>query len=187
MSKNEICWSAYANHNAVQTPCSNICFVDLLFSLNQGAMIRPKKLWSLETVLKWGLCSTPGLFIYSRTSACVSCIYILQRDVKDDKTIHKKQQQETEQIETIPLFIKGSCNLRRTQQTTPEYALWVQSIWHVLCHGKAEIRSISGQLLSSLPKPWVPKGFQKAENVREARSGRNQQNPPSHCSEKPKF
>lgn len=68
-------------------------------------MIRPKKLRSLEAVLKGSICSIPGLFIYPSTSASISCIYILQQDAEDDKTIQKNnRKRQSKQKPFLYLF-----------------------------------------------------------------------------------
>lgn len=66
-------------------------------------------------------------------------------------------------------------SIRWTQWKTQDHALWVQPSCHDLCHSKAETRNIYSQLLFRFPKPRVPRGFQKAGNMREARSGRNKE------------
>lgn len=80
-----------------------------------------------EDTVKRGICSTPDLFIHPSTSASLSCTHVLQKDVEDAKTIQKKKKKQQakgkQQIGTIPLFIKGACNLRWTQWNTREYTL----------------------------------------------------------------
>lgn len=104
----------YVNHNAVQisNPLQTFVLLIYYFLSNQGAMIRPM---IFGDTVKRGICSTPDLFIHPSTSASLSCTHVLQQDVEDAKTIKKKKKQQAkgkQQIGTIPLFIKGACNLR---------------------------------------------------------------------------
>lgn len=103
----------YVNHNAVQIsdPLQTFVLLIYYFLSNQGAKIRPM---IFGDSVKRGVCSTPDLFIYPSTSASLPCTHILQEDVEDAKTIKQKKQQGKgkQQIGTIPLFIKGACNLR---------------------------------------------------------------------------
>lgn len=100
----------YVNHNAVQisNPLQTFVLLIYYFLSNQGAMIRPM---IFEDTVKRGICSTPDLFIHPSTSASLSCTHVLLKMPKQFKKNHQ-QAKGKQQIGTIPLFIKGACNLR---------------------------------------------------------------------------